>query len=125
MGYDIYSRRPGVEVSEFIGRTDWRGLLQIDPDEESPVRVLYVKNGSRLLGKLPVIPGQMLELTAPIRNDDGRLEAEGVVLGLKENLIDLVARREVLSSRIRARIEDGKLEYCELKAENEGCKLNV
>ena len=113
VGYDIYSRRPGVEVSEFIGRTDWRGLLQIDPDEESPVRVLYVKNGSRLLGKLPVIPGQMLELTAPIRNDDGRLEAEGVVLGLKENLIDLVARREVLSSRIRARIEDGKLDEAE------------
>ena len=113
VGYDIYSRRPGAEVSEFMGRTDWRGLLQIDPDQESPVRVLYVKNGNRLLGKLPVIPGQMLELTAPLRNDDGRLEAEGVVLGLKENLIDLVARREVLSSRIRARIEDGKLAEAE------------
>ena len=113
VGYDVYSRRPGVEVSEFMGRTDWRGLLQIDPDEESQVRVLYVKNGNRLLGKLPVIPGQRQELTAPLRNDDGRLEAEGVVLGLKENLIDLVARREVLSSRIRARIESGKLDEAE------------
>lgn len=113
VGYDIYARPPGAETSEFVGRTNWQGSLEIPSDAENPVRVLFVKSGNQLLGKLPVVPGQQQELTAPLRNDDRRLEAEGFLLGIKESLIDLVARREVLSNRIRVRIEDGKLDEAE------------
>ena len=37
------------------------------------MRVLLFKNGSELLGKLPVVPGLERQLLAPIPNDDQRL----------------------------------------------------
>lgn len=113
VGYDIYSRPPGTESSEFLGRSDWRGRLSIAADPAHPVRVLFVRSGTQLLGKLPLVPGAQPVLRAPLRNDDQRLEAEGFLLGIQESLVDLVARREVISSRIRKRIEDGALDEAE------------
>jgi hypothetical protein len=112
-GYDIFSRPPGAELSEFVGRTDWRGQLAIPPDDENPIRILFVKSGNQFLGKLPIVPGHLQFVVAPLRNDDGRLEAEGFLLGIQESLVDLVARREVLTVRIRQRIESGKLDEAE------------
>jgi hypothetical protein len=60
------------------------------------------------------VPGYLPEVTAPLRNDAQRLEAEGMLLGIQESLVDLVARREVLSHRIRQRIEKGTLEEAEV-----------
>jgi hypothetical protein len=37
------------------------------------------------------------------------LEAEAFVRGIENRVMDLVARREILAARIRARIRDGKL----------------
>jgi hypothetical protein len=113
VGYEVHSRPPNVERSEFLGRTDWAGQLTIEPDPENPVRVLFVRSGTQLLAKLPLVPGAQPRLQAPLRNDDLRLEAEGFLLGIQESLVDLVARREVLSSRIRQRIESGKFEEAE------------
>ena len=113
VGYEVYSRPPDVERSEFVGRTDWAGRLSITPDPENPVRVLFVRSGTQLLAKLPLVPGAHERLQAPLRNDDLRLEAEGFLLGIQESLVDLVARREVLSTRIRQRIENGQLEEAE------------
>ena len=77
------------------------------------MRVLFVRSGTQLLGKLPLVPGAEPYLQAPLRNDDQRLEAEGFLLGIQESLVDLVARREVLSMRIRQRIEGGQLDEAE------------
>ncbi len=112
-GYDIFSRKPGEELSEFVGRTDWRGQLDIPPDANHPIRILFVKSGNQFLAKLPIVPGHLESVAAPLRNDDGRLEAEGFLLGIQESLVDLVARREVLTMRIRQRIESGKLDEAE------------
>ena len=45
-----------------------------------------------------------------IANDDGRLEAEGFITGLQEELVDLVTRREVLLARAKVQIKEGKLD---------------
>jgi hypothetical protein len=110
VGYEVYSRPPGTERSELLGRTDWRGRVMIQPDPNHTVRILFVRSGTQLLGKLPLVPGAEPRLRAPLRNDDRRLEAEGFLLGIQESLVDLVARREVLSSRILRGIEDGKFD---------------
>ena len=108
VGYEVYSRPPEDEQStELIGRTDWRGELWIERDARQPIQLLFVRNGQQLLGKLPLVPGDQPLLVAPLRDDELRLEAEGFLLGVQENLVDLVARREVLAVRIRREIEAG------------------
>jgi len=47
---------------------------------------------------------------AEIPDDDQRLAAEGTVTGLQENLVELVANRQVLLILIRTRIQGGKLD---------------
>jgi hypothetical protein len=114
VGYEVYSRPPEDEQStELIGRTDWRGELWIERDARQPIQLLFVRNGQQLLGKLPLVPGDQPLLVAPLRDDELRLEAEGFLLGVQENLVDLVARREVLAVRIRREIEAGNLEQAE------------
>ncbi len=75
------------------------------PPATNPVRVLVVKSGNTLLARLPIVPGLASQLEADIANDDYRLEVEGFLAGLQEELIDLVTRREVLLARALAKLE--------------------
>jgi hypothetical protein len=111
-GYDIYERLPGEKNTTLVGRSDWRGQLYIARDEH-PLKILYVKNGGRLLARLPMVVGAEQQVTAELADDNLRLEAEGFLRGLQEEFVDLVARRKVLAMRVQRRIEDGKLEDAE------------
>lgn len=111
-GYDLYQRLPGEKTTSWVGRSDWRGQLRIDRDEH-PLKILYVKNGGRLLARLPVIVGVDQHVTAELTDDNLRLEAEGFLRGLQEEFIDLVARRKVIALRIERRLEEGKLDEAE------------
>ncbi len=62
------------------------------------------------MARLPIVPGLQEEVTAVIPNDDQRLEADGFVRGLQEELVDLVALREALFAGVRAHIDAGKLD---------------
>lgn len=108
-GYDVYAQSPGSEAAELVGRTNRQGNLMIHPGDH-PLQVLLVRHGGELLARLPVVPGLESELSAEIANDDQRLEAEGFIKGLQEELVDLVTRREVLLARGRNQIKAGKLD---------------
>ena len=69
------------------------------------MRVLLIKDGTALLGKLPIVPGLERQIIAPIPNDDQRLGAEGFITGLQEELFDLVAREKILAAMAHIRIE--------------------
>jgi hypothetical protein len=107
-GYHVYSHPPGVRNTVLLGPTDRRGQLRIPPAAD-PLRVLLVRNGTDTLARLPIVPGLQPKFFAPIANDDQRLEVEGFITGLQEELVDVVTRREVLLTRTRARIEKGEL----------------
>ena len=92
-GYDVYSRPSGSKSTTLLGRTDAAGAIRV-PATNDPLRVLLIKNGGVLLARLPIVPGLVPELTAEIPDDDPRLEAEGFITGLRENLVDLVTRRQ-------------------------------
>ncbi len=109
VGYDVYAHPPGVKTTTHVGATDRQGSLVVAPGE-SPLRLVIVKNGGRLLARLPMVPGLEATLTAEIADDESRLEAEGIVTGLQERLVDMVAEREVMLARARSRIEAGKLD---------------
>jgi hypothetical protein len=109
-GYEVYRKGSSEEDVELLGATNWRGELVVPVRDDLPLQTLMVRNGQQLLGKLPLVPGTTARLTAGLRNDDQRLEAEGFLAGVQESVVDLVARREVLAARVRKQIEEGELE---------------
>lgn len=108
-GYDIYQSSTGGAPAQWLGRTDWRGRMQIPP-AESPLRVLLVRSGGELLARLPIVPGLHDELTAPVPDNTQKLRAEGFLKGFQEDLIDLVTRREVLLAQARGHLNAQRLE---------------
>ena len=94
----------GEEVPVLVGKTDWRGEIEIDI-ADGVFQTLYIKNGERTLGRLPLVVGHQSRVEAPVLSDDIRLRAEGVIQGLQSQFLDLVARREVIAKRARYRIE--------------------
>jgi hypothetical protein len=114
-GYEIVAKKPVAEeaadpnASVRLGLTDWRGMIAVERTD-LPLRLIYVKNGSHLIARLPVVPGFLPHQVMALPSDDKRLEAEAFVKGMESTVMDLVARREILSSRIRRRIQEGKFD---------------
>lgn len=108
-GYDLYSVPPEDPKAEpeLIGSTDSFGSLELLRGDGS-IRLLYIKSGRQLLARLPLVPGQAQELTVKLADDDSRLQAEGFVVALQGRALDLVARREILAARFRARVKERK-----------------
>lgn len=108
-GYDFYSMPAGDVAAEpeLIGSTDSFGSLELLRGDGS-IRLLYIKSGRQLLARLPLVAGQAPELTVKLADDDSRLQAEGFVVALQGRALDLVARREILAARFRARLKERK-----------------
>jgi hypothetical protein len=49
-------------------------------------------------------------LEVPIADDTARLRAQAELTAVREQLIDIVARRAILMARVRARMEEGQLD---------------
>ena len=111
-GYDVYYRLPDEKNTTFIGRTDWQGQIEI-PKDEHDIKIMYVKNGGRILARLPIVPGYQTQVSAPLADDSRRLEAEGFLKGIQEQMVEITARRRVLALRIRKAIEDRRFEKAE------------
>jgi hypothetical protein len=105
-GCDIYAYPPGKkDAVKLIGQTDRQGRLCVSSTKDSLMCVLLAKNGSAMLAKLPIVPGLEPLLVANVPSDDQRLQAEGFINGLQEELFDLVARQRIFAARIHALIE--------------------
>lgn len=115
-GYEIYSRKPNAidgESNEFLGKTDWQGKLEIPPSEDG-LRIILVSRGSRRLKRLPLIPGLHQELRTGIPNDETSLYAEGVLLGLEKEILNLVIQRKVFESDIDSALQAKNLANAKL-----------
>lgn len=111
-GFEIWSRRPGSDIkekSEFLGKTDWRGSIDIQPSPDG-LRLIYVKRGSRALKKLPVMPGLYDSVKTTLPNDETRLYAEGIIRGLQNEILSLVIQRQVAEAEIEASIAEDDLD---------------
>ena len=112
IGYEIYEKDLETEEMNFVGRTDWDGRLQIEPTDK-PFRLLYVKNGGAVLARLPIVPGLHERDVANLTGDDDRLEAEAFVKGVQNQIIDLVAVRELFKARVNMRLQRGEMDKAE------------
>jgi hypothetical protein len=116
-GYEVSSRLPEETDPVPLGATDSFGTLDLR-SEGGGLRMLYVKNGRQLLARLPIVPGQAEQLVASLADDEGRLQAEGFVMALQSRAIDLVARRQIIAARLRARLKDGKIDEAQTLLED-------
>ena len=108
-GYEVHSRPFGEEATQLLGTSDWRGELEL-PRSDGSMQILLVKNGKQLLARLPIVAGQEERMEVSLVDDDSRLQAEGAVAALYSRALDLVARREIVAARFRARLKERKFD---------------
>ena len=109
VGYHVFARDTADGELVEIGASNEQGVLDI-PRTDAMVRTLFVKSGRKLVAKLPMAPGAELQLAAPLVDESKRLEAEAKLSLLREELIDLVARRNILITRAKAALKAGEYE---------------
>jgi hypothetical protein len=97
----------GVPKEVVIGHSDRRGEVEI-PAVAQAVRLIEVRHGGEVLARVPIAVGLGSAVTLPLQFDPKRLALESAISQLADDLVDLTARREVLSARIRAAEQGGK-----------------
>lgn len=105
VGYEVFVQNTDQQTTELIGRSDREGNVIVHPGK-TRIQMLYVKSGGFLLARVPVVPGAEARLGVPLPDDDLRLQAEARLTALREDLVDVVARRNILMARIRQKMEE-------------------
>jgi hypothetical protein len=115
-GYEIF-RVADKAPPTLVAITDREGVAVI-PRGDEPVTPLVLRSDGQVLAKLMVASGAADVLQAPIADDAIRLAAQGEVQAVREELIDVVARRAILIARVQSLLKNGKaLEASELMDE--------
>ena len=103
--YDVFTKNTSESTTAPLGSSDTSGRIIVPPGK-SRVQLLYVKHGGALLARFPIVPGAQPQVDVPLPDDDIRLQAEARLAALREELVDVVARRNILMSRVKQDIED-------------------
>ena len=107
-GYEVF-RIPSKDAApEQVGVTDRDGMLIVPPGPQ-PVTTLILRSDGQVLAKLLVAPGTADVIDAPIADDNVRLAAQGQVQAVREELIDVVARRAILIARVQGLLKKGEV----------------
>jgi hypothetical protein len=107
IGYEVFRLPAPKAAPELIGLTDRNGEIVV-PVGESPVSTLLLRSDGQVLAKLLVAPGTAPTIDAPIADDAIRLAAQGEVQAVREELIDVVARRAILVARVQSHLKKGE-----------------
>jgi hypothetical protein len=109
-GYEVAAQEPEVTGKAgavlSLGRSGPDGIVVVPPSLQA-VRTLLIRHGEEVLARLPLVPGMAEEITISLADDQPRLAVESALSRIQDELVDLVARREVLSSRIKAATTPG------------------
>jgi hypothetical protein len=105
VGYQVYAQNVGEHETRLVGSSDETGQLPVGPGKTA-VQLLYIKSGGELLARVPMVPGAEAAIDVPLPDDDLRLQAAARLAALREDLVDLVARRNIFIARVRQQIED-------------------
>lgn len=97
-----HKRFPTEEAERPLARhlTDRNGTFPLAAVPESPIVWLYMHSGSTILARLPFVPGVEPQVTVPLPDDSLRLQVEGELQLLQNELIDTVARRAGILARL-------------------------
>ena len=111
--YSVFERIPDEKNTVFLGRTAVDGTFLLEPTAERLVRLLQVRDNTALIAQFPIVRGVEPTAKIPVPDDVVRLEAEAALLGIQEEMIDQVARRDILV--LRAKKLEGQGEVQQLR----------
>ncbi|HMP08487.1 MAG TPA: hypothetical protein PJ982_19225, partial [Lacipirellulaceae bacterium] len=99
-GYEVFRIPAEGENPVLAGRTGADGVFAVYPGEQATTTLLLRSDG-QVLAKLVVASGGSRVIEAPIADDRIRLAAQAEVQALREELIDVVARRTLMVAQVR------------------------
>jgi hypothetical protein len=119
-GYEVFRDRQG-QPPQAIGVTDRDGAIEISPADDSPISMVLLRSAGQVLAKVPVPTGGDGVIEIPIADNTARLRAQAEAQAIREQLIDIVARRQIMMARVKAllkknRVEDARKLMAELDA---------
>lgn len=110
--YGVWTRAPSSQIGRFLGRTDSHAEISITPGDD-PLQVIVIQNGNQVLARLPMLVGARESVQASLPDDDPRMQAEGMIRGIQERIVDDTARRKMLLLRARAYLKKGETDAAE------------
>lgn len=119
-GYEVF-RVLADGTQELLGVTDRRGVFSVPPPAAGAITTVMLRSDGQVLAKLPVPSGGGPALQTPVADSVSRLRAQAESQVVREQLVDVVARRAIMMARIRSyldknRIEDARKLMAELDA---------
>jgi len=106
-GYEVLRVVDPKEPPLLVGRTGRDGVLDV-PLDGKPTATLLLRSDGQVLAKLVVAAGAAPVLEAPIADDPVRLTAQAEVQAVREEVIDVVARRAILIARVESLLKKGQ-----------------
>lgn len=106
-GYEVFVQDPGTNNLALLGKSGADGEIAIPPGDTG-ARTLFIKSDGVTLARIPVVPGAEETIVAPLPDDEMRLRAAARLVALREDIVDVVARRTILMARVRQHIKEKK-----------------
>ena len=110
--YELWRRDESGEPSLLVAKSNDQGNITLDK-ADVPFGSFLVRHGSRFLIEVPLVVGRRPVEILNLRDDDERLEIEGFVRGVQDQLVDLVTQRQIIAQQIRLQIERKEWEAAE------------
>ncbi|HEX6963186.1 MAG TPA: hypothetical protein VF175_15070, partial [Lacipirellula sp.] len=108
-GYEVF-RDAATGKPELIGLTDRDGVIAIPPEGNKPISMVLLRSEGRVLAKVPVPAGRGPLIDTPIADSAARLQAQSEAQVIREQLIDVVARRAIMMARVRSYLKNDRVD---------------
>lgn len=105
--YEVFEKPSANAEYTLLDTTDANGTITVRRSGD-PIKMLVLRSDAELLAQIPVVPGAYRELEVPISDDTPRLLVQETLTAFREQLIDIVARRNILIARIRDQLKKGR-----------------
>ncbi len=96
-----------------VYRSNRRGQVTIPVDPEDALQWVFIRSGTALLAKFPIVAGTEANMIVECPDDTIRLDVEGQIALLQSRLVDTIAKREMVKAMIRNRMKKDEWEKVE------------
>ncbi|MFT5095279.1 MAG: hypothetical protein ACI93T_004126 [Porticoccaceae bacterium] len=91
-----------------IYRSDRFGNVTIPVDPNKALQWVFIRSGSSLLAKFPLVAGAERQMTVECPDDTIRLDVEGQIVLLQSRLVDTIAKQAMVKAMITNRVKKGQ-----------------
>jgi hypothetical protein len=96
-----------------VYRSNRLGQVTIPVDPEDALQWVFIRSGTALLAKFPIVAGAEANMIVECPDDTIRLDVEGQIALLQSRLVDTIAKREMVKAMIRNRMKKDDWEKVE------------